>query len=186
MTPRADVEHLMSLVARGDQEAYAQVYDRLVPAVFGVALRVLQDRARAEEVAQEIMVHLWQVAPRFDPSKGSVKAWAATMAHRRAIDVVRSVEAGRRREETDVRQSLMTPFDEPAETAEIAEDRMKVRKALQELTELQRQAIALTYFDGLTYREAANLLETPLGTMKTRMRDALLKLRVTLGVDANE
>ncbi len=183
MTPRPDVERLMSRVALGDEGAYAQLYDRLAPTVFGVALRVLRDRARAEEVAQEVMVRIWQIAPRFDAGRGSVKAWAATMAHRRAVDVVRSVEASRRREQTDGRQQLVVPFDEAAETTEIAEDRRKVQKAMGELTELQRQAVVLTYFDGLTYRQAAELLDTPLATMKTRMRDALLKLRATLGVD---
>ena len=183
MVPKADLEQLMRLVALGDRGAFARLYDELAPTVFGVALRVLRDRARAEEVTQEVMVRIWQVAPEFDPSRGSVKGWAATMAHRRAVDVVRSVEASRRREATDVRESIMTPFDEPAESLEIEEDRARIRKALSELTEIQQQAIALTYFDGMTYRQAANHLDTSLGTMKTRIRDGLLKLGAILGVD---
>lgn len=183
MAPKADLEQLMRLVSLGDEGAFAKLYDELAPLVFGVALRVLRDRARAEEVAQEVMVRIWQVAPEFDPSRGSVKGWAATIAHRRAVDVIRSVEATRHREEADARQSLAVHFNEPAEAIEVEEDRDRIRQAVSQLSEIQQQAISLTYFDGMTYREAADLLGTPVATMKTRMRDALLRLRSILGVD---
>ncbi len=179
---KLELEQLMSLVALGDQAAFARVYDALAPTVFGVALRVLRDRARAEEVTQEVMVRIWEAASDFDPSRGSLKSWVATIAHRRAVDVVRSVESSRRREDTEARRSAMAPFDEPAEKVEVEEDRAKMRAALAKLTDTQREAITLTYFDGMTYREAADSLGTSLGTMKTRIRDGLLKLRAELGV----
>lgn len=179
---QSDPDQLMTLVARGDAQAFAVLYDLLAPQVFGVVRRVLRDPAQSEEVAQDVLVELWRTATRFDRSRGSVRGWVLTMAHRRAVDRVRSEQASRDREDRVGRESPGRPFDEVAAEVEHAEEVGQVRDALSQLTDVQRQAIELAYYGGNTHREVATLLDTPLGTVKTRLRDGLIRLRDAMEV----
>jgi RNA polymerase sigma-70 factor (ECF subfamily) len=172
-------DDLLVRVGRGDEEAFGRLYDELSPAVYGLARRVVRDPARAEEVAQEVFLTVWQSATRFDPERGSASTWVLTLTHRRAVDVVRASEAASRRE-TRV-ASTETPYDEVAEQATSRMERQQVRRCLDTLTELQREAVALAYYGGYTYPEIASLLEANLSTVKTRMRDGLIRLRDCLG-----
>ena len=179
--PPTDLDGLMAQVARGDEAAFATLYDRLSAMVYGVALRVVRNPAIAEEVAQEAFVEMWRVATRFDTARGSVTGWASTIAHRKAVDRVRSEQARTDREDRDHRSDHRAAVDEVTETIRRAEDRSEVHQALETLTDAQREAVTLAYFGGNTYREVAALLDTPEGTVKTRIRDGLIKLRDQLG-----
>ena len=152
----------------------------VAPVVHGIVLKILRDPAMSEEVTQEVFVELWRLAPRYDAERGSARSWAATIAHRRAVDRVRSEESRRRREETEGRQQP-APFDSVSETVGDDLERERVAKALDSLSPPQREAVALAYYGGHTYREVAALLDVPEGTVKTRIRDGLIRLRDTLG-----
>lgn len=177
-----DDADLMVEVAKGDQQAFAELYDRYADRLYGVIRKVVRDPAQSEEVAQEVFVEAWRQARRYDSNKGAVATWLMTMAHRRAIDRVRSSQASRDREERVSDREIDRPFDETAEHVETNLEHEQVRAALDELTDLQREAIELAYYGGNTYRETAELLDAPLGTVKTRLRDGLIRLRDTLGV----
>ena len=175
----------MSAVAMGDQTAFAAVYDRIGGQVYGLIRRVLRDPSQSEEVTQEVLLDVWRTASRFDAARGSASGWIMTMAHRRAVDRVRSEQASRARNtKAAVRDAGEAAFDVVAEDVEIRLEQEQVRQALTGLTDLQRQAIELAYYQGYTYREVAELLDTPLGTVKTRLRDGLIRLRDTIGVTA--
>jgi RNA polymerase sigma-70 factor, ECF subfamily len=176
-----ELESLFRRVVRGDEEAFARVYDQLSSILFGIARRVIRDPARAEEVTQDVFIEIWQQAPRFDPSKGSVRTWACTIAHRRAVDAVRREETVRRTEQRETHRSARREFDEVSETVVDRIEYAQVRKCLGSLTELQAEAVGLAYFRGLSYPEVASLLEVKLATIKTRMRDGLIRLRDCLG-----
>jgi RNA polymerase sigma-70 factor (ECF subfamily) len=167
-------------VREGDEHAFAEFYDHVAPTVFGVILRVLRDRAQAEEVTQEVFVELWRTAPRFDPSRGSVRSWANTMAHRRAVDRVRSEQSARDREVADGARAARSQED-VADRVVIELDRADVTEALGALSDTQREAVSLAFYGGLTYREVATRLAIPEGTAKTRIRDGLTKLRDLMG-----
>jgi RNA polymerase sigma-70 factor (ECF subfamily) len=171
---------LLTRVARGDEKAFALLYNELAPRVFGLARRILRDPAQAEEVAQEALVEVWRTAARFDPARGSAMSWALTIAHRRAVDRVRSEQASTARERKVATEER--PYDEVVEEATARLERQQVQRCLQGLTELQREAITLAYYRGYSYREVAELLDTGLPTVKTRMRDGLIRLRDCLGV----
>lgn len=175
-------KELLLRVAKGDQEAYAALYDRLAPTVIGVVRGVVRDPAQSEEVAQEVLVEVWKSAARFDADRGSARTWILTIAHRRAVDRVRSEQAHRNRDERIGHRDRPRAFDQVSETVEVRLEHRAVREALDSLTDLQREAVELAYYKGLTYREVAELLDTPLGTIKTRMRDGMIRLRDTLGV----
>jgi RNA polymerase sigma-70 factor (ECF subfamily) len=181
--PRSD-EELLSAVARGDQAAFSELYDRVAGQVYGVIRRVLRDPAQSEEVAQEVLVEVWRTANRFDPDRGSATTWIMVMAHRRAIDRVRSEQASRDRDERIGHRERLRPFDEVSEEVETRFEHQQVRAALDHLTDLQREAVELAYYGGHTYREVAELLDAPLGTVKTRLRDGLIRLRDAMGVEA--
>jgi RNA polymerase sigma-70 factor (ECF subfamily) len=172
---------LLSRAGRGDQSAFSELYDSLAPLLHGVVLQVVRDPAQSEEVTQEAFIELWRLAPRYDASRGSVRSWATTLAHRRAIDRVRSEQSGRDRTDREAQKR-------PIQTADVAEqvvatiDGTRVRKALERLTDIQRQAVELAYFGGHSYREVAVLLNVAEGTIKTRIRDAMIRLRDELGV----
>jgi RNA polymerase sigma-70 factor (ECF subfamily) len=176
------LDDLMLRVARGDTPAFETLYDQMANAVFGVIARVLRDLAQSEEVAQEVLVEVWRTATRFDPAKGSAATWILTMAHRRAIDRVRSAQAAHDREEKVAHRDHVPAFDEVAEQVETRLEQEQVRRCLGGLTELQRESVTLAYYGGYTYREVGELLEVPLGTVKTRLRDGLIRLRDCLGV----
>ena len=171
---------LLRRAGRGDQAAFADLYDALSPLVHGVVLKVVRDPAQSEEVAQEVFVELWRLAARFDETRGSVTSWVATVAHRRAIDRVRSEQSSRDRVARQV-SNIARDYDDVSEEVESKFDRVRVRRALERLTGVQREAVELAYFGGHTYREVAVLLEVAEGTVKTRIRDGMIRLRDELG-----
>jgi RNA polymerase sigma-70 factor, ECF subfamily len=173
----ATADDLLRRVARGDEAAFAALYDLLSPRVYGLILRILRDPAQAEEVAQEALVEVWRTATRYDESKGSATAWMFTIAHRRAVDRIRSEQAGTDRVRRVASASAETPYDDVVEQTTSALERAQVRKCLGGLTELQREAIVLAYYGGHTYPQVAKLLGVALPTIKTRMRDGLIRLR---------
>lgn len=181
-TAAETLEDVIGRVARGDREAFDQVYKQLAAPVYGLIRRVLRDPAQSEEVAQEVLVEMWRTAARFDREKGSVRTWAMTLAHRRAVDRVRSEQAAADRELRVGRQApVASAEDDVAETVEARLDQQRVRHCLGALTELQRESVRLAYYVGYTYREVAEVLGSPLGTVKTRLRDGLIRLRDCLG-----
>ena len=182
VVPSAD--DLLVAAAGGDEAAFADLYDVLAPAVHGTARAVLRDPDHAAEVTQEVMLEVWRTAPRFDPSRGSARTFALTLAHRRAVDRVRSVQAQRDRDQRVLDVQNERPFDVVAEEVEETMERRRVRGCLGSLTDTQREAVHLAYFGSLTYREVAEHLGAPLPTVKTRIRDGLARLRDCLGVAA--
>jgi RNA polymerase sigma-70 factor (ECF subfamily) len=174
----------MTQVAGGDEQAFAELYRRVAPAVFGLVGKVVRNPALSEEVTQEVFVELWRGASRFDPGRGTARSWIMTRAHRRAVDRVRSAERAARRDDLAGRRDQGRPYDEVAEQVETGLEHEHVRRSLDALTELQRQAVVLAYYGGHTQREIAELLEVPVGTVKTRLRDGLIRLRDHLGVEA--
>ncbi|MDQ3103895.1 MAG: ECF RNA polymerase sigma factor SigK [Actinomycetota bacterium] len=172
---------LLVQVARGDENAFAGLYDRMVAPVHGLARRVVRDPARAEEITQEVFLQVWRTASRFQPERGSARSWLLTLAHRRAVDVVRHDQASTNREarydwsggrDTDVVDDEVT----------MRLEHEQVRRCLGSLTELQREAVTLAYYGGYTYGEVSSLLAVNPATIKTRMRDGLIRLRDCLGV----
>ncbi|MBJ6639579.1 sigma-70 family RNA polymerase sigma factor [Streptomyces sp. DHE7-1] len=179
-----DLEELMGRVALGDEDAFASVYDAVAGPVLGVVQAVLRDPAQSEEVAQEVLVEVWRTAPRYRPEIGTARNWVLTLAHRRAVDRVRSVEAAAVRDHKAALLARTPEFDHVIEQVEARLEREQVRRCLRTLTEIQRQAVTLAYYRGLTYRQVAEALTLPLGTAKTRLRDGLIRLRDCLGVTA--
>jgi RNA polymerase sigma-70 factor, ECF subfamily len=177
-----DLQQLLGLVARGDQEAFSRVYDAVCGPVLGLVRAVLRDPAQSEEVTQEVLIEVWRTAARFQPSRGSAMTWILTLAHRRAVDRVRSAQAATDRERRAALLEQTPAYDEVTEQVEARLEREQVRRCLRGLTELQRQSVTLAYYRGLAYREVAELLAVPLGTVKTRLRDGLIRLRDCLGV----
>jgi RNA polymerase sigma-70 factor, ECF subfamily len=167
-------------VAKGDEAAFRAVYDLAAPAVLGIVRRVLRDPAQSEEVMQEVLLDVWRSAARFDPAAGSATAWIMTLAHRRAVDRVRSEQ---RTAERELRAASMpVAYDEVTEAVESSLERERVRRCLAGLTDLQRESVTLAYYGGYTYAGVAALLGVPVGTVKTRMRDGLIRLRDCMGV----
>jgi RNA polymerase sigma-70 factor (ECF subfamily) len=161
--PSADLAGLLAQVARGDTAAFEAVYDQVAAPVFGT-----------------VRLEVWRAASRFDACKGSPMAWVATIAHRRAVDRVRSEQRATERQRRAA--PPLIAYDDVAETVEDNLDRERVRRCLGSLTDLQREAITLAYYGGYTYREVAGLLGVAAGTVNTRMRDGLIRLRDCLGV----
>ena len=177
-----DLAELLRRSSRGDEAAFADLYDATSRRVFGMALRVVRDPAQAEEVTQEAYLEAWRTASRFDPAKGSALSWLLTLAHRRAVDRVRSAEAASRRDATYHDQNRPVAHDSTAEAAATKIEAQRVRQAMGTLTDVQREALELAYFGGYTHTEVATMLDLPVGTAKTRIRDGLIRLRDLLGV----
>jgi RNA polymerase sigma-70 factor (ECF subfamily) len=177
-----DLPELMAAVARGDQDAFAQLYDAIVGPVLGLVRSVLRDPAQSEEVTQEVLLQVWRTAARFQPERGGVMAWVLTLAHRRAVDRVRCAQAATNREHKAALLAHTREFDQVSEQVEHQLEREQVRRCLRTLTGLQRESVVLAYYRGLTYREVAEILQAPPGTIKTRMRDGLIRMRDCLGV----
>jgi RNA polymerase sigma-70 factor, ECF subfamily len=178
-------DELLERVAGGDRHAFTTLYDVVAPTVYGMARRVLRDEAQAEEVTQEVLVEVWRTAGRYDRQRGSAMAWVTTLAHRRAVDRVRSEEARRRAVERvqpacAPDEALDAVADEVVAHVVADVDRGRVQQALDRLSAIQRQSVELAFFDGNTHAEIAAALELPLGTVKTRIRDGLLRLRQML------
>jgi len=180
--PAPDLEALLTRVARGDQAAYEAVYDRMAGPVYGLIRKVLRDPAQSEEVAQEVLLEVWRMAARFDATRGSAASWVLTIAHRRAIDRVRSETAAAEREQRTAAVGEPALVDEVAETVEASLEAERVRRCLDGLTDLQREAVTLAFYKGYSYPQVAALLDVALGTIKTRIRDGLIRMRDCLGV----
>jgi RNA polymerase sigma-70 factor (ECF subfamily) len=177
-----DLAGLLRRSARGDEQAFAQLYDATAARVHGLVLRVLRAPAQAEEVTQETYLEIWRSAARYDADRGSALAWMLTIAHRRSVDRVRAAEAADRREVTYEQRQRVVEHDTTADAAEQAFEARRVRTALADLTPMQREAVTLAYLGGYTHTEVAAMLDVPVGTAKTRIRDGLIRLRDTLGV----
>ena len=172
---------LIALTAQGDQRALATFYDRTSPQVFGLVLKILNNREEAEEVTLDVYTQVWRQAHTYDQTRGAPGAWLMTLARTRAIDRFRAgaVEHGRL-ESLDAVEFLISNDETPEQDVEGRERRRYVQQALAILSEEQRQAIALAYFYGLSQSEIAQKLELPLGTVKTRIRLGMMKLREAL------
>ncbi|MBB6171264.1 RNA polymerase sigma-70 factor (ECF subfamily) [Nocardiopsis mwathae] len=180
---QGDLGPLLRRTARGDLDAFEAVYRELSGPVFGLVQRVIRDRAQAEEVTQEVFTEMWRTAARFDAERGGVRSWVLTIAHRRAVDRVRSEQAAATRLEHAGRlEPDASPADDVPDRVAHRLEREKVRRCLRHLTEIQRETVRMTYYTGYTQREAAQLLQVPLTTVKGRLRDGLIKLRDCLGV----
>src|SRR5262249_18934298 len=166
-------------VAGGDRAAFDAIYDRVAAPVFGTVRSVVRDPGLTEEVTQEVFVEVWRAASRFDASKGSPMAWGATIAHRRAGDRVRSEQRAADRDRRAA--ASVIAYDDVAETRAGNLDRGRVRRCLGSLPRPQREAGTRAYYGGYTYRQVAGLLGVPAGTVSTRMRDGLIRLRDCLG-----
>jgi RNA polymerase sigma-70 factor, ECF subfamily len=175
-------QELLGRIAGGDRVAFGELYDWMAPRVLGLVRRLLRDHSQSEEVTQEVFLEIWQTASRFDADKGSATTWIMTIAHGRAVDRIRASQASRVRDVKVGIRDIAAPFDSVAETVQIRIEHAKVEKALVQLTELQRQVVTLAYFGGYSHSELAELLGVPLGTVKTRLRDGMIRLRDELGV----
>jgi RNA polymerase sigma-70 factor (ECF subfamily) len=173
---------LLQRIAEGDQEAFADLYDEIAPRVLGLIVRVLKDHAQSEEVTQEVFLEVWQTATRFDPNKGQAASWIMTMAHRRAIDRVRASQSGRDRDTRIGIRDYDPAYDSVSEAVEISVEHERVEVAMARLSDMQRQAVTLAYYGGYSHSEVAEMLSVPLGTVKTRLRDGMIRLRDELGV----
>ena len=178
----ADLDALLRRVAQRDRDAFAAFYDQTSSRVYGTVLRVLRDPGYSEETTQEIYLQVWRTAESYDPASGSPLAWLLTLAHRRAVDRVRSEQAASRRDLQYGTASVERPADNVSDAATSGDARRRVTACLDGLTEVQRECIELAYYGGLTYVEVSERLAANLATVKSRMRDALRSLRNCLGV----
>ena len=174
----------MNRCARGHEDAFAELYDLTSHRIYSIILRVLRSPDHAAEVTQEVYVEIWRQSARYAPDKGSVIAWMTTMAHRRAVDRVRSVSSETARDERYSFTGVERDVDVVWDSVEQQFDVERVRRGMASLTAIQREALTLAYFGGYTQSQVAELLQLPLGTVKTRIRDGLIGLRDALGVEA--
>lgn len=177
-----DPAELLRRASRGDEAAFAALYDATAARAYGLAVRIVRDPSQAEEVAQEAFLEIWRTASRYDAARGSALSWILTIVHRKAVDRVRSAEASARRDRVYHRENQAVDHDATAEAVHSSMEARRVRQALATLTETQREALELAYFSGYTHTEVAAMLDLPLGTAKTRIRDGLIRLRDTMGV----
>ena len=178
----AELDALLRQVARRDVDAFAAFYDQTRSRVFGLVTRVLRDPGYSEETTQDIYLQVWRSAESYDPSAGSPLAWLMTLAHRRAVDRVRSEQASTTRESRYGAANVEPPSDHVADVVVRSDEHRQVAQCLGSLTDTQRECIQLAYYDGLTYSQVSDRLSTNLATIKSRMRDAIRGLRRCLGV----
>jgi RNA polymerase sigma-70 factor (ECF subfamily) len=178
------LEELLERVATGDRNAFSELYDGVSARLFGLVRRLVVDSAQSEEVTQEVFLEIWQSASRFQAERGSALSWMFTLAHRRAVDRIRSAQASRDRDTRIGIRDVPIDVDVVAEAAEVSVEHERVQRALAELTEVQRQAVSLAYYSGFSHSEIAEELSVPIGTVKTRIRDGMIRLRDALGVTA--
>lgn len=179
---RASLEDLITAVGRGDRVAFAALYDAVSSRVLGLVIRLLRDRSQSEEVAQEVLLEIWQNAARFESTRGSAMSWILTIAHRRAVDRIRSAQKSHERDLKIGIREMEREFDSVTESVEIRIENERVKRAMSRLTPLQREAVVLAYYGGYTHSEMAQILRIPIGTVKTRLRDGMIRLRDELGV----
>lgn len=175
-------EELIQSIASGDETAFEALYDDVSARVFGLIRRVLRDESQCEEVLQEVFVEVWQQAARYDADRGRAVSWIMVMAHRRAVDRVRASQSSRDRDLRQGAKEFEESYDDVQDTVETRLEGERVQSALQNLSDAQRKAIELAYYGGYTHQEVAKLLEVPVGTVKTRIRDGMIRLRDQLGV----
>jgi RNA polymerase sigma-70 factor, ECF subfamily len=178
---RDDLDRLLSAVARGEHGAFDLIYEQLREPVQRQVHAILRDPAQSEEVTQEVLLELWRTAVRYDSDKGSATAWALTIARRRAIDRVRRTAAAAAREQRSAVSAASwaswASWDEAYEAMEDTLDAGRLLRCVDQLSDLQYEAIKLAFYGGHTYSEVASILGAPLGTVKARIRDAMIKLR---------
>jgi RNA polymerase sigma-70 factor, ECF subfamily len=175
----SDVE-LLHAVAQGDEAALARLYDAYRVILFGLLVRILNSREEAEDILQDVFIQVWRRAKDFDERRGRPFTWLVTLARSRAIDRLRLLGARQRLAAGAGQEQTEAVSDALSDTIKLAQ-RETVRRALAELPEEQRKTLVLAYFEGLTQSEIASQLNTPLGTVKTRMRSGMIKLRALLG-----
>jgi RNA polymerase sigma-70 factor (ECF subfamily) len=171
----------MRLVAVGDQHAFELLYHQLARPTYGVIRRVLRDPSQSEEVTQEVLLEVWRTATRFEPAKGGAASWVLTIAHRRAIDRVRSEVATSEREQKAAGAGP-GPADDFTEIIEASMDRDRVQRCMGQLSDVQRESIRLAYYSGYTYRQVSAKVGVTLAAIKSRIRDGLIRMRDCLGV----
>ncbi|MBP2412193.1 RNA polymerase sigma-70 factor (ECF subfamily) [Arthrobacter stackebrandtii] len=175
-------EDLIRLVALGDEAAFEELYDAVAPRVFGLVRKVVRDPDQSQEVTQEVFVDIWAQASRFDADRGKAMSWILVIAHRKAVDKVRASQASSNRDLREGIKEYQESYDDVADTVESQLEAERVNKALDSLTQVQQEAIRLAYYGGYTHQEVAELLKIPVGTVKTRIRDGMIRLRDRLGV----
>ena len=173
---------ILAKVAAGDRQAFAQFYDEMAGAVLGVVVRIVRSQSLAEEVAQEVFLEVWRKATNWQPERGAAATWVLMIARARAIDQVRSEQASKDRQDRVTPGWIEPASDEVAEKVTMSDEHSEVRTALTRLSDAQREVIRLAFYGGKTYVEVANHLDLPVGTVKTRMRDGLIRLRQIYGV----
>ena len=182
-SPPSEIEaSLIQRAARGDREAFGDLYDRMFPRVFGLARRILCDAGQAEEVAQEVFLEVWQRAGRFDAAKGSGAGWILRKTHSRSVDRVRSAQARSMRDLRMGLRDLNEPSDDVAEVVELRLNSERVSRALRQLPETQREAVTLAHLAGYSHSEVSAILRIPVGTVKTRIRAGMGRLREELAI----
>jgi RNA polymerase sigma-70 factor (ECF subfamily) len=179
-----DTNSLLEKVAEGNKAAFSALYSKTSGKVHGLVVKILRDPAQSEEVTQEIFLEVWQIAAQYTPSKGSAVSWLMTIAHRRTVDRIRASEASRQRDTKIGIRDYVSTYDNVVDTVDMHVEHEKVQKAMNRLTDLQKQTVVLAYYGGYSYKEIAENLSVPVGTVKTRLRDGMIRLRDELGVVA--
>lgn len=177
-----DLEELLRRVAQHDVDAFAVLYDQTRSRVYGMVARVLRDPGYSEETTQDVYLQVWRSAAGYDPAAGSPLAWLLTLAHRRAVDRVRSEQAATQRESRYGATTVEPPIDHVADSVILFDERQRVANCMGSLTDVQREAIHLAYYEGLTYVQVSERLAANLATIKSRMRDGIRGLRNCLGI----
>ncbi|WP_238147617.1 MULTISPECIES: sigma-70 family RNA polymerase sigma factor [Micrococcaceae] len=175
------LEALMGCASRGNQNCFERLYDLLVPRIYGLVQRILRNRSHAEEVTQEVFLEVWQKAPQYDPSRGAVGSWVTVIAHRRAVDRVRATQSAWDREMRTGKTEFRETYEHVESTVQQSLESESVHAALSRVPQTQVEVMTLAYFGGLSQSKIATMLEIPLGTVKTRMRQGLKRLRSELG-----
>lgn len=177
-----DLDDLLRRVAQHDVDAFAAFYDATRARVYGLVARVLRDPGYSEETTQDVYLQVWRSATQYDPKFGSPLAWLLTLAHRRAVDRVRSEQAASARDSRYGAATVDPPADHVSDSVLLLDERRRVTDCLGSLTDVQREAIHLAYYEGLTYVQVSERLAANLATIKSRMRDGIRGLRNCLGI----